>query len=146
MSKYCPSNLARDILLPYFMALLISFYDNALIYYPNIFFVALFFISILGIILVSIGIIVLGKKIRRVIEEIKRNLSETSISKESNIKQRKRKEEKKISFVSIIRFSTISLAYMIKVIFFKINTALGYIELQTERIVKKIGKEILIEE
>lgn len=132
------------------MALLTSFYDNALIYYPNVFFAALFFMSILGIVVVSIGIIVLWGKIRRVIEEI-----------ESSLKQIKRRERKKISFFQMIRVffqrKTISLAYiiralivflvyMVRVFFIRINTALGHIESQTEKIIKKIGREILIEE
>lgn len=132
------------------MEFLISFYDNALIYYPNVFFTVLFFISIVGIVLVSLGIIVLGKKIRRVIQEIKNDLKQ--------IKRKERKrisfvpmvrvffERKKLSFVCIIRFLTIYFAHMIKVTFIRINTALGYIESQAEKIIKKIGKEILIEE
>ncbi len=121
------------------MEFLISFYDNALIYYPNVFFAVLFFISILGIILVSIGIIVFGKKIRRVIEEIKNDL-----------KQIKIKERKKISFAHMVRVflarNRIFFLQVIIVIFIRINTALGHIESRTERIIKKIGKEILIEE
>lgn len=103
------------------MEFLISFYDNTLIYYPNIFFVGSFFISILGVILVSIGIIVFGKKIRRSFFE-----------------------RKKISFVYIIRLLITPLIYMIGFTINRINLALGYIESQTERIIKKIGKEILI--
>jgi len=132
---------------------LISLYDNGLIYYPNIFFAVLFLIGILGIILVSIEIIVLGKKIRRVIEEIK-----------SNLKQKKRiekEEKKKTSFAQMIRVFfqrksillvyitralTVFFAHMVRVVFIRINTTLGYIESQTEKIIKKIGKEILIEE
>jgi len=135
------------------MALLISFYDNALIYYPNVFFAVLFLIGILGIILVSIEIIVLGKKIIRVIEEIK-----------SNLKQKKRieKEEKKktsfaqmiraffqrksISLVYITRALTVFFVHMVRVVFILMNTTLGYIELQTEKIIKKIERKILIDE
>ena len=132
------------------MEFLISFYDNALIYYPNVFFAVLFFIGILGIILVSIRIIVLWKKIRRVIEEIKSNL------KQIKIKERKRIslvsivkvffERKKISFFYIVRVSTVFLIRVVRVAFIRINTALGHIESQTEKIVKRIGKEVLIEE
>ncbi len=132
------------------MEILISIYDNALIYYPNVFFAVLFFIGILGIILVSIGIIVLWKKIRRVIEEIKSNL------KQIKIKERKRIslvsivkvffERKKISFFYIVRVSTVFLIRVVRVAFIRINTALGHIESQTEKIVKRIGKEVLIEE
>ncbi len=135
------------------MEILISFYDNALIYYPNVFFAVLFFVSILGIILVSIGIILLWKNIKRVIEEIKSTLKQIK-----KIKNNERKrisfvpmiriffEKKKISFVCIIKYLTISFVHMIKVTFIRINTALGYIESQAEKIAKKIEKEILIEE
>lgn len=135
------------------MQFLISFYDNALIYYPNVFFVSSFFISILGIILVSIGIIALWKNIRRVIEEIKSNLKQIKRIKSNEARKtsfaqmiRVFFERKKISFICIIRFLTVFSVHMIKVTFIRINTALGYIESQTEKIVKKIGKEILIEE
>lgn len=135
------------------MLFLISFYDNALIYYPNVFFVASFFISILGIISVSIGLIVLRKKIRKSIEKIKINLK--------YIERIKREERKKVSFFPMIRIFferkrasidcimgllTISFVHMIKVTFIRINTALGYIEAQAEKIVKKIEKEIFIKE
>lgn len=135
------------------MEFLISLYDNVLIYYPNVFFAVLFFISILGIILVSIGIIFLWKKSKRVIEEIKSSLKQIK-----RIKSNERRripfaqmirvffERKKRSFVYIIRVLTISFAHMIKVIFIRINTALEYIESQAEKIVKKIGKEIFFEE
>lgn len=135
------------------MESLISLYDNALIYYPNVFFAVLFFISIIGIILVSIGIIVLWKKIRRVIEKIKSNLKE--------IRGIKRNERKKTSFAQIIRVffqrKSISFVYSVKVsivflvhtargFFIRINRALEHVESHTQRIAKKIGKEIFIEE
>lgn len=135
------------------MDALISFYDNVLIYYPNVFFVALFFISILGIILVSIAIIALWKKIRKIIGEIKSNLEQI---KRIKIKERKGIslvpmarvffEKNKISFAHIIRLLTISFVQMVRVFFIRINKALGYIESQIEIVIKKIGKEILIEE
>ena len=135
------------------MEFLISFYDNALIYYPNVFFAVLFFISILGIILVSIEIIILWKKIRKAVEKIKSNLKQIK-----RIKRNERKkipfvqiisvffEKKRISFVCIMGFLIISFGHMVKVTFIRINTALGHIESQTERIMKKIKDEIFIEE
>ncbi len=135
------------------MEFLISFYDNALIYYPNVFFAVLFFISILGIILVSIEIIILWKKIRKAVEKIKSNLKQIK-----RIKRNERKkipfvqiisvffEKKRISFVCIMGFLIISFGHMVKVTFIRINTALGQMESQTERIMKKIKDEIFIEE
>ncbi len=135
------------------MEILISFYDNALIYYPNVFFLAVFFFSILGVIAMGIGIIVLWKKTRKVIQEINSNLKQ--------IKRIRINEGKKIPFAQIIRDffqrKSISLVYfiraltiffvnMIRIFFISINTGLEYIESQTERIVKRIGKEVLIEE
>ena len=115
----------------------ISLYDNLLIYYPNVFFLALFFLSILGIIFVSIAIIVLARKVRRVAEEIKRDLNN---------------KKKKVSLVSITRvflkrkniFFT-HITKVIKVSLSRTNTLLGLLELQIKKIVKKVGKEILID-
>ena len=132
------------------MEILISFYDNALIYYPNVFFAVLFFISILVIILVCIGIIVLWKKIGRVIEEIKNDLKQIKRKeiKKISLAQMTRVffERKKISFFYTVRISTVFLIRVVRVTFIRVNTILGYIESQAERIIKKIGKEILIEE
>lgn len=132
------------------MELLIYFYDNTLIYYPNVFFAVLLFISILGIIAGSIGIIILWREIRRVIGKIKNDLKQIRRKKEKRISlvqmTRIFFEKKKISFVCLIRFLTISFVHMIIVVFIRINTALGYIESRAEKIIKKIGKEILIEE
>ena len=135
------------------MDYLISLYDNALIYYPNVFFAALFFIIVLGIVSISIGIILIGKKIKVILKQIRNNLKQ--------IKRIKIKEKKKISFAPIVRvffekkrtslvciigFLIIFFGRAIKVTFIRINTALGYIESQTEKIIKKIGKEVLIDE
>ena len=132
------------------MEFLISLYDNALIYYPNVFFAVLFFISILVIILVCIGIIVLWKKIGRVIEEIKNDLKQIKIKERNRIsfvpKLRVFFERKKISSFYTVRVSTVFLIRVVRVTFIRVNTILGYIESQAERIIKKIGKEILIEE
>ena len=132
------------------MEILISFYDNALIYYPNVFFAVLFFISILVIILVCIGIIVLWEKIGRVIEEIKNDLKQIKIKERNRISfvpmLRVFFERKKISSFYTVRVSTVFLIRVVRVTFIRVNTTLGYIESQTEKIIKKIGKEILIEE
>ena len=132
------------------MEFLISFYDNALIYYPNVFFAVLFFISILVIILVCIGIIVLWKKIRRVVEEIKNDLKQIGRKEKKRISFARMAsvffERKKIFFVYIVRALIVFLANMTRIAFIRINTALEYIETRTERIIEKIGKEVLIDE
>lgn len=119
---------------------LISLYDNALIYYPNVFFPVLFSLSILGIIFVSIEIIVLGKKIRRVTEEIKRNLNNKK-KKVSSISITKALLKRKKIFLIYFMF----FIHIIKVFLIQINTLLVWLELQIKKIVKKVGKEILIE-
>ena len=127
---------------------LISLYDSALIYYPNVFFPVLFFLGILGIILVCIGIIVLWKKIGRVIEEIKDDLKQTKIKERNRISffpmLRVLFERKKTSFFYIVRLSVVFLVRAARVTFVRVNTTLGYIESQTERIIKKIGKKFLL--
>lgn len=123
------------------MELLISFYDNALIYNPNLFFIVLFSLSILGIVFVSIGIIVLGKKIRRFTEEIKRNLNSKK-KKVSPISVTKALlKRKKIFLIYFIFF-----IHIIKVFLIQINTLLVWLELRIKKIVKKVGKEILTED
>lgn len=121
------------------MDFLISFCDNALIYYPNLFFAVLFFVSILGIVLVVMGIVVLGRKVGKFIKAIT-----------SSLKQKKIKEKRKISFAQMasvfFKRKKISLALMAEVTFIRVNKALGYIESQAEKIVKKIGKEIFIKQ
>lgn len=113
---------------------LISLYDNALIYYPNVFFPVLFSLSILGIISVSIKIIVLSRKIRRVVEEIRSNLNN---------------KKKKASFVPITRVflkrKKIFFIQITKVFLIRTNMLLVRLELQIEKIAKRIGKEVLID-
>lgn len=106
------------------MKILISFYDNVLIYYPNLFFAVLFFVSILGIVLFAIGIVVFERAVEKFIKTIRNRLN-----------QKKIKERKKFFSVRMAR-----------VVFIRINTSLGYIESQIEKIIKKIEKEILIKE
>lgn len=135
------------------MIFLISLYDNALIYYPNIFFAVLFFISVLGIVAISIGTILLGKEIKRVLKKIKSNLRE----KEKIGREEKRKasyvqmvralfQRKSILPAYIIRALTVFFVRMVRVLFIRINTALEYSESQTEKIIEKIEKEIFIKE
>lgn len=120
---------------------LISLYDNALIYYPNVFFPVLFSLSILGIIFVSIEIIVLSRKIRRVVEEIKSNLNNKKKKVSFVSITRVFLKRKKIFFIHIRKVYLFTKAYLIRT-----NTLLARLELQIKKIVKKIGKEIIIEE
>lgn len=137
---------------------LISLYDNSLIYYPNIFLPGVFFLSIVGVISISVGIIALSRKVRRVAKELKRNLYN-----KNNVK-------KKVSLVSMTSLIAITLLFLSrKKIFFihitklfltqanillarlelqfltEANILLARLELQIRKIVKKIAKEILID-
>lgn len=132
------------------MDLLTFFYDSALIYYPNVFFAVLFFVSILGIIVINIGVILLWKKVKRVIQEIKNDLKQIRIKEREKISFsqmiRVFLKRKKTSFFYFVRVLAVFLIRMVRVTFIRTNTALGYIESQTEKIIKKIKKEIFIKE
>ncbi len=113
---------------------LISLYDNALIHYPNVFFPLLLFLGILVIISVSIEVIVLSRKVRRVVEEIKNNLNN---------------KKKKASFVLIIivflKRNKILFIQPTKAFLIRTNALLVRLTSQIEKIVKKVGKEVLID-
>lgn len=102
------------------------------------------------IIVVSIGIIVLWGEIRRVIRKIKSNLKEirrvrrNEISFDQTI--RVFFQRKSIFLVYIVRALTVFFIHMVRVFFIRINTTLGYIESQTEKIIKKIEKEVFVQE
>lgn len=135
------------------MDFLISLYDSSLIYYPNIFFAALFFIGILGIVLISIGIIFLWKKIKKIIEEIKSGLKQIGkIKKEEGSKTPFTRTIKvliqKVSIFSIHIIGTLIffLFRIVRVLFIQMNKTIEHIELQIEKIAKKIEKEIFIKE
>lgn len=100
------------------MELLIYFYDNLLIYYPNIFFIITF--------LLFISLIFLTIKIIRVI------LRE-GIKGFGKIR------------LQPIRISNFPLAVVLKFIE-KICKLLRYLQIKIEMILKKIGKEIFIDE
>jgi hypothetical protein len=120
------------------MAYIISFYDNSLLYYPNLFFVVLFIIGIIGITLISIGMVVFRKKAIIIIEGVRSNLKQT--------RRIRNNERKKISPAYIIEYATVSFIRIIKVIFIRVNRVLECVEFQVERIIKRIGKEILLDE
>ncbi|MDO8659015.1 MAG: hypothetical protein Q7K54_00265 [Candidatus Parcubacteria bacterium] len=135
------------------MDFLISFYDNSLIYYPNIFFAALFFVSILGIILIGILTIFLGKKIKKIIEEIRSNLKQIGkIKKEEGNKTPFTRtikvfvQKASIFSIYIIRALTIILFRIVRVFFILMNKTIECFELHAEKIAKKIEKEVFVKE
>lgn len=115
------------------MNAVISLYDNFLIYYPNVFFPAISVVGILALIFIIKFILQLGKKVRIIFKEINNDLGQKRI---------------KIKKKSLIKFILNFLRFIVKIlviIFTSINRFLTYLELQLKKIVKKIGKEILID-
>ncbi|MEK7533845.1 MAG: hypothetical protein AAB600_00770 [Patescibacteria group bacterium] len=133
------------------MELLISFYDNALIYYSNIFFATLFLIGILGIFLTMKGIVYLNREFRKIFSDIKNGISKIRINQ---IGIKKIKIDKNLSSANVIKQFLIEkfiksfkdVLKIIKIIFIRINAGFEYLQLKVEKIFKKIGKEIFIEE
>lgn len=128
------------------MDILISLYDNLLIYHPNIFFTTLFLIGILGIILTINGIIYLNRELKKIIREIKNDIGKAGT-------HRKIKIDKDLSFSHlekfVIRVFMKTFGYIlcvIRKILLGINAGFEYLQLRTERVFKKIEKEIFIEE
>lgn len=123
------------------MNLLIDLYDNALIYYPNAFFLIVFIVSILGLIFLIKSIIILNGKIKKVIKEVNYELRQIKIKK---IKSRK---------IRIIKFSPTKTIFnflkfvvkIVKIILAFVNIFFKYLEQQILKLVRKIGKEILID-
>lgn len=129
---------------------LISLYDNTLIYYPNVFFVVLFFTGILGTIIVGIGISILRERVRRAIKKIKSSLKRIKVEEKKKTPFNQMAsiflQKKRTSAVYIIKTSIVFFIYIIRTAVIRANTLLISIESQTERVIRKIGKEILIEE
>ncbi len=100
------------------MELLISFYDDFLIYYPNIFFIFSFLICIL--------FIILAFKITRYI--LKKDIRSFG--------------KMQLQSIKIINFPIVPLLRF----FEKINKILEYLKIKVEIILKRIGREILIDE
>lgn len=99
------------------MNLLINFYDNFLIYYPNIFFPVLFLIVVLIVIFVI--------KIIKILFSNVKDFGKINLQK-----------------VKITNFPLILLA----IFFNKLNKMLNNLEVRIETLFKKISKEIFIEE
>lgn len=104
---------------------LIYLYDNFLIYYPNVFFPALFLIGILGLILLGKAIILLNKNIL----ELKKKVGKRKFSFDLPIQKN----------FKLILLLTINLCILI-------DKVLTYSQFHIEKIIKKIRKEIFIEE
>lgn len=107
------------------MNLLINFYDNFLIYNPNVFFSVLFLIVILGLILLGKIIILLYKNF----VEINNRVGKRKFSLDLP-------SQKFFKFILLLAVN----------LFILIDKALIYIQFYIEKIIKIIKKEIFIEE
>jgi hypothetical protein len=116
------------------MEFLISSYDNALIYYPNIFFPVLFLLCVLGAVFLIMVIISISKEFRKIAKEIKSNLSKVRTNYRSNF---------------LLSIQTINFSFYTKFIvklFLGINKLLRHFQAKIEKILRRIGKEILIDD
>lgn len=121
---------------------LIDLYDNALIYYPNIFLSLLGIFTILGLFFLLRVLFAFKKEFKRVVSEINTDL------RRIKIKGIKTKKMPQIKF-SLTDIFLILLKFIFKFIITivsLINNFLTYIELQTKKIARKIGEEILTED
>lgn len=104
---------------------LISTYDNFLIYYPNVFFPAVFLFGIVGLAILIKAIISFDKIILRLVK----------------------KAGKKKYYVNLFIQKNIKLVMpSVKNLFILGNESLGYFQLHVGKIIKNIKKEIFIEE
>lgn len=120
------------------MELLISLYDNALIYYPNISLPLFGLLIVFGLFFLLKIVAALVQSLRKTVSEINRDLKHISIK---DIKIKKISEIK----LSLVNILLTSFRLIITIISSIIN-ALLYVALHIRRILKKIRKEILIEE
>lgn len=102
-------------------------YDNLLIYYPNIFFLLLLALLIVGSITLYNIAILANKKIKNYLKEFKTYIKKIKIKKTPRIKTR-------FPLNKIIK----NLLLIIVLLFI-------YVEVKTERIIKRIEKKILID-
>lgn len=117
------------------MKFLIDSYDNALIYYPNIFFPLFLLFSILGIILLVRVSLLLVREFTKISKEIKINLSKIKIKKRKGIKISTSKLTKTIFRLGIGVYGFI----------IKINSVFKDFKYWIEKIIMKIKKEVLID-
>ena len=121
------------------MSSLIYLYDNFLIYYPNVFFPTLFLIGVLGLILLGKAIILLNKNILELNKKIRRK----KFSFDSPIR-------KNFKFVLLLTINLFFLIYKaLRYFQFHVEKIIEVLEnLQTkiEKILKRIAKEIFIDE
>ncbi len=110
---------------------LIYLYDNALIYYSNVFFPVLFLLFIVGSMALYHITILVNKKIISYIEKLKTYVEKKKIKKTSRTKIR-------FPLKNIIK----NILFIIMLIFIYVEAK---IEKKTEKIIKRIEKEILID-
>ncbi len=107
---------------------LINLYNNSLIYFPNIFFLLLLILGTTAIFFLTIVSILAKEKAVIYINKLKKNIKQIHINKKPRMKKGS------------------SIKRIVKNIFIIINLIFLYIELKTDKIIKKIEKKILIDE
>lgn len=97
------------------------------------------------------GIVYLNREFRKIFSDIKNGISKIRINQ---IGIKKIKIDKNLSSANVIKQFLIEkfiksfkdVLKIIKIIFIRINAGFEYLQLKVEKIFKKIGKEIFIEE
>lgn len=120
---------------------LIDLYDNVLIYYPNIFFPVLFLACILGLFFLIKSLVIFGGKIKKITEKVNNGLRKIKIRR---LKPRKIQIIKFSLSKTIVGFSKLVIKIK-KISLAFVNTSLEYLEQKILKLVKRIGKEILVD-
>lgn len=107
---------------------LISLYNNSLIYFPNIFFLLFLILGTIAVFFLTKASILIKEKAAVYVKKLEKNFKQIHINKKSRIKTG-----------SSIKRITKNILIIINLIFL-------YIEVKTDKIIKKIEKEILIDE
>lgn len=107
---------------------LISLYNNSLIYFPNIFFLLLLILGTTAVFFLKKVSILVKEKAAVYVKKFKESVKQIHINKKPRIK------------------IGLSIKRIIKNILIIISLIFLYIELKTDKIIKKIEKEILINE
>lgn len=123
------------------MEFLITSYDHALIYYPNLFFPIFFLFCCITIIFIIKATILLNSYLILLLGEISNAVKKIRIKK--NLKLTKIQTRKTLSRKYLVVFSSYAFTYLH--IFVKTtNNTIRLFSIKTNRIIEKIKKEVLI--
>lgn len=108
---------------------LVNLYNNSLIYFPNIFFLLLLIVGTIAVFFLTKVSILAKEKAEMYVKKLKKNIKQIHLNKKT----------------SRVKTGS-SISRIIKNILVIINLIFLYIEVKTDKIIKKIEKEILIDE